>query len=61
MKFDPKKPHGIVIGVPGAAYEQEGRLYTPAGEPHVEPRQDELELNERPASGRQPGNQGKRQ
>lgn len=45
MKFDPKKPHGIVIGVPGAAYEQDGKLYTPTGEPHVERQQEELPLN----------------
>lgn len=32
MKFDPKKPHGLVYGVSGVAYEQDGRYYSPAGE-----------------------------
>ena len=53
MKFDPKKPHGIVIGIPGAAYEQDGRLYTPTGEPHVEPKQEELALTAQPRQNQQ--------
>ncbi|CAB3731084.1 hypothetical protein [Paraburkholderia rhynchosiae] len=44
MKFDPKKPHGLVYGVTGAAYEQNGQLYTPTGEPFVEEKQEELPL-----------------
>lgn len=44
MKFDPKKPHGLVYGKEGAAYEQNGQLFTPAGEPFVEDSQDELPL-----------------
>lgn len=39
MKFDPKKPHGIVIGMDGCAFEQDGKLYTPEGEPFVEGQQ----------------------
>lgn len=44
MKFDPKKPHGLVYGVSGAAYEQGGQLFTPTGEAFVEDKQDELPL-----------------
>jgi hypothetical protein len=40
MKFDASKPHGLVYGVPGAAYEQNGQLYSPIGEPFVEPEQE---------------------
>ncbi|WP_109477706.1 hypothetical protein [Paraburkholderia sp. C35] len=32
MTFNPKKPHGIVYGVTGVAYEQDGKYYSPAGE-----------------------------
>jgi hypothetical protein len=58
MKFDPKKPHGLVYGVSGAAYEQGGQLYTPTGEPFVEDKQDELPLGaqaQRQAAPKQPG------
>jgi hypothetical protein len=58
MKFDSKKPHGLVYGVSGAAYEQDGQLYTPTGEPFVEDKQDDLPLGaqtQRAAGGKQPG------
>lgn len=58
MKFDPKKPHGLVYGVSGAAYEQNGQLYTPLGEPFVEDTQEELPLGaqtQRAPAGKQPG------
>lgn len=44
MKFDPSKPHGVVIGMDGCAFEQNGQLYTPDGEPFVESVQEELAL-----------------
>jgi hypothetical protein len=44
MKFDPKKPHGIVIGMDGCAYEQDGKLYALDGSPFVEPIEEELDL-----------------
>lgn len=33
MMFDKRKPHGIVYGMPGAAYEQNGILFNAKGEP----------------------------
>jgi hypothetical protein len=50
MKFDPKKPHGTVIGMDGVAFEQDGQLYTAEGEPFVD--QQELALDKRQPSAK---------
>ena len=31
MRFDPSQPYAELIGVPGVAYEQSGRRFTPGG------------------------------
>lgn len=36
MRFDPSRPHGVVSGMPGVAYEQDRKFFTPAGELYVE-------------------------
>lgn len=51
MKFDASKPHGLVYGVPGAAYEQNGQLYSPIGEPFAEAVQDDLAAESRAQRG----------
>lgn len=33
MTFDKKRQHGIVCGMPGVAYEQDGKLFNINGEP----------------------------
>jgi hypothetical protein len=35
MKFDPKKPHGVITGHSWARFEQNGILYNQQGEPEV--------------------------
>jgi hypothetical protein len=49
MKFDPKKPHGTVIGMDGCAFEQDGKLFTPDGELYVEDKQESLPLGQKAA------------
>lgn len=62
MKFDPSKPHGLVYGISGAAFEQNGHLFTPTGELFEEDRQTDLALEPRAARGQQGnGQQGRRQ
>lgn len=48
MKFDISKPHGLVYGVSGAAYEQHGQLYSITGEP-VDESKEESDTESQPA------------
>lgn len=51
MSFDPKKPHGLVYGVTGVAYEQNGKYYSPAGEQMTLPKDEQAKPAQTPKQG----------
>jgi hypothetical protein len=54
MRFDPTRPHGLVYGQPGVAFEQGGVFFRPDGKPVESPHGRVVEMPPAPPAAPEP-------